>query len=191
MVEVTQSLLERFKAKKAEKDSNALQEARRLVNLYRALPCFGPDFVDKYNQMLLASKPGVRRLLGTFMGGKEVEEYLEFLDQNAHLSTSEKDEGEEETVVTQNKGYLPTPDEDLGTSKTGNISVSETQWREMQAEKEALAKQTQDLLNALKKLEGKQMSSPQGQEVGTFGKPSSFDHYSEIVEDVPGGKNDE
>ena len=80
MAENTEILLERFKAKKAEKDSASLQEARRFVNLYRSLSCFGNDFVDKYNEMLLMIKPNVRRLLSTFMGGKEVEDYLEFLE---------------------------------------------------------------------------------------------------------------
>ena len=190
MVEATQSLLQRFKAKKAEKDSNALQEARRLVNLYRSLACFGDDFVGQYNQMLLAVKPGVRRLLATFMGGKEVEEYLEFLEQTAHLPVSDK--GAEEMSVPQNKGYLPTPDEDMTVPKKDNSApVPDTQWQEMQAQKEILVKQTQELLNALKKLEEKPAPVSQIQGTRTFEKPSSFDRYSEIIEDTAGGKNNE
>ena len=52
MAEDTKILLKNFKEKKAEKDSTSLQEARRLVNLYRSLSCFGDDFVEKHNEML-------------------------------------------------------------------------------------------------------------------------------------------
>ena len=136
MPESTESLLQRFKAKKAEKDSTSLQEARRLVNLYRSLSCFGDDFVGKYNEMLLMIKPNVRRLLGTFMGGKEVEDYLEFLEQNAHLSVSEKGQTDTDAAVVpqNNKGYLPDPDLDIGAKKTTEdvISVRTSEWKELQ-----------------------------------------------------------
>ena len=86
MLESSQVLLQHFKARKSEKDRQATQEARRLVNLYRSLSCFGDGFVGQYNQMLLSVKPNVKRLLRNFMGGEEVEDYLEFLQENAHLS---------------------------------------------------------------------------------------------------------
>ena len=193
MAETTQILLERFKSKKAEKDSTSLQEARRLVNLYRSLSCFGNDFVDKYNQMLLTSKPNVRRLLSTFMGGKEVEDYLEFLEQNTHVSVSGKGENKSSTELPQNKGYLPDPDFDLGTKKEqGMISVSEKEWNEMQAQKDALVKQTQELLSALKKLEGNKFSSPQATAPNLSAtKSPSFENYSEILEDTGGDKINE
>ena len=188
MTENTEILLQRFKAKKAEKDSTSLQEARRLVNLYRSLSCFGNDFVGKYNEMLLAIKPNVRRLLSTFMGGKEVEEYLEFLEQNAHLAVSETTQEGRGEVVPQNKGYLPMPDLDVGVNKTGEkmISVREEDWNKLCAQKEHLVKQTQDLLNVLKRFEGSSFASVQG--IATPSEKSAFETYSEIIEESPGEK---
>ena len=192
MSETTQILLERFKARKTEKDSTSLQEARRLVNVYRSLSCFGSDFIDKYNQMLMDVKPNVRRLFSTFMGGKEVEDYLEFLEENAHLSVSANGEKEGLTVVPQNKGYLPDPDSDVDVSKkTETFSVSEAEWREMKAQNEALAKQTKDLLNIVKEL-GKNEKRSRGTEgYSAAPRSSSFENYSEIIEDTTGGKVDE
>ena len=183
MTEASQLLLQHFKEKKAEKDSTAVQEARRLVNLYRSLPCFGESFLPRYNQMLLEVKPGVKRLLNTFMGGKEVEDYLEFLEQNAHLTKAETEQTDV-INVSQTKGYLPTPDADLGDKKAdGMITISEAEWQEMKAQKEALIQQKQALLNTLGKLGQKPTSAPQ--------KKSSFENYSEIIEDTSGGKSDE
>ena len=191
MSEATQLLLQRFKAKKTEKDSTSLQEARRLVNVYRSLSCFGDAFIDKYNDMLLHVEPNVRRLFGTFMGGKEVEDYLEFLEENAHLSVSEK--GQNKTVgVSQTKGYLPNPDSDdtATLKKDGTIAITEQEWKEMKAQNAALAKKTQDLLNIVTKLEEKNGSQVS---VGraSMTKSSPFERYSEILEDTTGGKSDE
>ena len=184
MTEASQLLLQHFKEKKAEKDSVSLQEARRLVNLYRSLSCFGDDFVSQYNQMLLEIKPSVKRLLNTFMGGKEVEDYLEFLEQNAHLSKTEAEQSDM-VNVSQTKGYLPSPDSDLDVKKeNGMITVSEAEWQKMKNQNDDLLQQKQALLNTLTKL---------GQKPGGESKPvtSSFDNYSEIIEDTSGGKPNE
>ncbi|MGN0919964.1 MAG: hypothetical protein ACI4OR_04340 [Alphaproteobacteria bacterium] len=184
MTEASQLLLQHFKEKKAEKDSTSLQEARRLVNLYRSLPFLGEDFISRYNQMLLQVKPGVKRLLGTFMGGKEVEDYLEFLEENAHLSKTESEQ--QDTVnVSQTKGYLPTPDNDLEIKKVnGMITISEAEWQEMKIQKEALVQQIKTLLHTFESLG--QTAPPKAPE-----KKTAFENYSEIIEDVSGGKSNE
>ncbi len=174
MTEASQLLLQHFKEKKAEKDSVSVQEARRLVNLYRSLSCFGNDFLPQYNQMLLAVKPNVKRLLSTFMGGKEVEDYLEFLEQNAHLTNTEVEQTDV-VNLSQMKGYLPLPDDDLkgGREDDSMMLVSKVEWQEMKSQKEAL-------LNTLNEL--CQNSAPNSQ------SNSSNENYSEIVEDTSGGK---
>ena len=178
MTESSQTLLEHFKAKKAEKDSVALQEARLLVNLYRSLSCFGNDFLEKYNQMLLNAKPGVRRLFSMFMGGDEVEEYLEFLLQNVHLT---KEEVEKNTTqgIAQTKGYLPTPEADIPSEgQPGMITISKEEWDKLNAQKETLAKRLQVISDAAKKTESSALGA-------------DFGHYSEILEETSGGEKNE
>ena len=178
MVESSQTLLQHFKAKKSEKNSVALQEARRLVNLYRSLACFGDDFLAEYNKMLLDTKPSVKRLLGTFTGGDEVEDYLEFLQENAHLTKAEVEQNTSQGNF-QTKGYLPTPDEDVKSeTSNGMVTISKEEWEKMKAQKEALTKQLQSLSNMAKTVQT------------TVGQ-SDFDSYSEIIEDSSGGKNNE
>ncbi len=167
-----QSLLQHFKAKKSEKNSFAQQEARRLVNLYRSLSCFGDDFLNEYNQMLLNIKPNVRRLLGTFVGGDEVEDYLEFLHENAHLSDDEVNQNIEQ--VSQKKGYLPTPDMDPNSTQgSDKIMVSKEEWQKMKERAEFLEKKLRTLTDVSKTLKT---------------AVSDFENYSEIIEE---GQNNE
>ncbi len=162
-----QSILQHFKAKKSEKNSFAQQEARRLVNLYRSLSCFGDDFLNEYNQMLLDVKPNVRRLLGTFVGGEEVEDYLEFLHENAHLTKEEVKQNTEN--ITQTKGYLPTPDMDVALTQTGDtITISREEWQKMKERAEFLEKKLRTLTDASKTLKT---------------AVSDFENYSEIIEE--------
>jgi len=183
MTEASQVLLQHFKEKKAEKDSTSVQEARRLVNLYRSLSCLGEAFVPQYNQMLLQVKPGVKRLLNTFMGGKEVEDYLEFLEQNAHLTRAEAEQNDRADTL-QTKGYLPSPEADVELKKeNGTVTISEAEWQEMKKQNAALMQQKQALLNTLNQFG--QKSVPESSAA------SSFENYSEIIEDTSGGKTNE
>ena len=170
MTESKNVLLESFKNRHSEKETIFSREALRLVNLYRSLSCFGSEFVDKYNQMLLSASPAVRRLLSSFMGGEEVEEYLEFLQQHAHLSDSEVEK--ETTAAVQTKGYLPTPDSDISKTRGDkNVSIPQKEWENIQAEHLALKQQNQQLLQALSK-----------QKESAFNR-NRVESYSEIIED--------
>lgn len=178
MAGTSKNLLEKFKAKQSEKDTALLQEARRLVNLYRSISCFGDDFVDQYNKMLLNVQPNIRRLLRNFMGGEEVESYLQFLEQNIHLSQNGS-EHKNEMNTLQTKGYLPDPSMDeRGGIQKGKITVSESEWEEMKEQKKALLEQTQMLLKRLERLE--QNISGTKRPLNT---PSSYENYSEIIEE--------
>lgn len=178
MTESSQTLLQQFKLKKSEKDSVALQEARRLVNLYRSLSCLGDDFLNEYNQMLLEVKPSVKRLLTTFMGGSEVEDYVEFLQENAHLS---KTEGEQQNIsgVSQAKGYLPSPEADIAMRGQGEMmTVSKEEWEKMKLQNETLLKKLKGLSNIAKTIQ-------------SSASDFSTDDYSEIIEDISGDQNNE
>ena len=171
MTDSKNTLLETFKNRQADKNIAVAQEALRLVNLYRSLSCFGSDFVDKYNQMLLASPPAVRRLLSTFMGGEEVEDYLEFLQQNSHLSEVKSENND--VKDTLNKGYLPGPETDAIGGSSQKDSISRSDWEKMNEEQRKLKDQVQQLLNELAK--NKYSTKPP--------VVSSFDRYSEITDD--------
>ena len=193
MVENKNLLLEKFKNRQSEKDTIIFQEAQRLVNQYRSLSCFDAEFVEQYNQVLLNSSPAVRRLLSTFMGGEEVEDYLEFLQQNFHLQKDELNQKKNEE--TKNKGYLPEPENDIRTPN-GSLSVSRSEWEQMRSDYVTLKQQMQLLL--------KKVGNPNqtGVETGNFfdNKISSVDtsqtrtvkeNYSEIIEESQEDKTHE
>lgn len=175
MVNSKNVLLDSFRKKQATKETALSQEALRLVNLYRSLDYFAPEFVDKYNQMLLKTSPAVRRLLGTFMGGEEVEDYLEFLQQNAHLSDSEVEQKTD--MDAKNKGYLPEPEADIASSSNNNSQIYKDELDKLKSEQKLLKDQIQNLLDQL----------------GRTSSKNSFisNSYSEIVEEAQEEKGHE
>lgn len=181
MAENKNFLLESFKNRQSEKNTLASREALRLVNLYRSLSYFNPEFVEKYNQMLLGSSPAVRRLLHTFMGGEEVKDYLDFLQQNSHLSDTTPDQ--KQTSGNQMMtGYLPQPDSDIGLTRNneGSFSVSEAEWEKLKQEQRVLQERLQLLLKEVENT--KQKGSGFSQRPVSY-TPSSNKNYSEIIEE--------
>ena len=188
MAENKNVLLESFKSRQSEKNTLASREALRLVNLYRSLSYFNPEFVEKYNQMLLACTPPVRRLLHTFMGGEEVKDYFDFLQQNAHLSDTMSKQ--DQNFGTQTTGYLPQPDSDISLTKDdkGNFSVSQSEWEKLKQEHSILQERLQQLLKELEEV--KQKGS------GFTLRPVSYTsstnkNYSEIIEEEAEDKSHE
>ena len=179
MTESKNVLLESFKNRHSEKETESSREALRLVNLYRSLSCFGSEFIDKYNQMLLSASPAVRRLFSSLVGGEEVEDYLEFLQQHAHLSDSEV---EKETVnPIQKKGYLPSPDADvLKTGQGGSVSISQKEWENMKTEYQSMKQRIQYLLKIFEK-----------QGIAIPEQRFNPNNYSEIIEDNAEDKDHE
>ena len=177
-------LLDNFRKKQANKETAFSQEALRLVNLYRSLDCFASEFVDKYNQMLLGASPSVRRLLGTFVGGEEVEDYLEFLQQNAHLSDVEVEQKTDMDI--KSKGYLPEPNSDISSSQN-NVQFSQDEFEKLKAEQKLLKEQIQKLLNQL----GQTSQQPKPNFKNSFVSSPSSDTYSEIVEEMQEEKTHE
>ena len=189
MAETKNLLLEKFKNRQSEKDTVVFQKAMQLVNQYRSLSCFGSEFADKYNQDLLNSTPAVKRLLSTFMGGEEVEEYLEFLQQNFHLDGDELNQQKDGEI--KNKGYLPEPEADVPFKDNNNTStpISQMEWEQMKSDNVILKEQVQLLLKELGNL--KQVSSPHlsdNSSVRLSQTKNVGENYSEIIEES-GEKN--
>ena len=183
MAENKNILLESFKNRQSEKNTFASQEALRLVNLYRSLSFFNPEFVEKYNQMLLASSPDVRRLLHTFMGGEEVKDYLEFLQQNARLSdvTSEQKQNPENQVP----GYLPQPGSDVSSEEKndGKFFISQNEWEKLKQEHRVLEERLQQLLKGGEGTRNRSDLSQQSVVQKTSYTSSADKNYSEIIEE--------
>ncbi len=165
-------LLKAFQEQKVSKQNLELLAAQRLVNLYRSLHCFKPEFVDTFNQFLLSATVEEKRLLSTIMGGGEVRSYLDFLQTQVHQN-QEANGGQK----NQEKGYLPDPEEDEAVPESdGSISISAEEWQKMKAQQKALMEQTQLLANSLKGVN----VSPK---VSETPRPEISQNYSDIIED--------
>lgn len=105
-----QELLTQFNAKKHDQEDEKAIEAQRLVNMYRNLSVFPPEFVEKYNDILLGSSKEAQVLLPSIQGGASVREYLSYLQTAKGVDTSEEKTDDSDIAI---QGYLPTPEEDI------------------------------------------------------------------------------
>ena len=181
-----QTKLHSFLKQRNNKTSVAMQEAQRLVNLYRVLNEFGPDFVTQYNQMLLASSDEVQMSMKALVGGHEVRQYLEFLQ-----SEGQKTEEDETVAAPQQVGWLPSPEEDEKINdKDGLDHPSGWDWdRFKQEQSEKMAQMMDELRReqneALTRLMNQLSSSLQVQKRSSESVPSPKlqTEYSEIIEE--------
>lgn len=171
-----------FLKQRNNKTNAAMQEAQRLINLYRVLGAFGPDFVDEYNKMLMQSSDEVQMALNALVAGQEVRQYLEFLQQE------EKGQKGDESVDKKavQTGWLPLPEDEQ--PQTGEAkSISNADWAAfMKAEEEKIAKIISSLREeqetALKNLSD-QLTSTLQIRPGSISKEEEPENYSEIIEE--------
>lgn len=120
-----------FLKQKNAKTNVAMQEAQRLVNLYRVLNELGGDFVDTYNIMLQNASSEAKSSLNALVGGQEVRQYLEFLMEKNHIK-EDQEEGK-----TQQIGWLPSPEQERNSPQNQNgYAVSPEQWEQFVAQQE-------------------------------------------------------
>ena len=174
-----------FLKQRNSKTNVAMQEAQRLVNLYRVLNDFGSDFVDEYNVMLKNSSDEVQMALKALVGGQEVRQYLEFLE-----SEENKEQNDNDSInPSQQVGWLPSPETEVVKSNASG-GVSADAWQafvKQQDEKlaqiasELRAEQTEALTRMMNQLS----SSLQAQKPATSVPPPKpvQSEYSEIIED--------
>ncbi len=108
-------ILNAFVHRKKTRDNITALDAQRLVNQFRQLSVFKPEFVTEYNQQLLNSTDDIRMMMKDILGGPTVRQYFDYLQ--SQLGTSE-DRDENDNTETRpspntNAGYLPSPDEDM------------------------------------------------------------------------------
>ena len=107
-----------------------MQEAQKLINLYRTMNEFGPDFVDQYNKMLLNSSDEVQMALKGLVAGAEVRQYLDYIKEQ--VGTDEKNKGKSAGSM-QPTGYLPSPEEEVMSGVAGVSNgnfISRPEWQE-------------------------------------------------------------
>ena len=105
MSESSQSLKSIFKQEQQNRGNDVIDEAQRLVNLYRHAEAFGEEFMAKLDDMLLAASPEVQTALSDILGGQVVRQYCLFLKDKK----MPKEEKQVEEEVSEQKGYLPKP----------------------------------------------------------------------------------
>lgn len=159
------SVLEAFLKQRAKRQSNSVIEARRLVNLYRHLSLFGPDFLEEYNKMLLQASPEVQSALSDIIGGAIVRQYFDFLKgrskQTDGMDLSD-DEAANAYQYRHEESYLPSADDVMpfyygGIGKTVSASGSNESSHDFAVRsggfEQALERQSEFLLHALEKVQ--------------------------------------
>lgn len=102
-----------FLKKDEDRTDKVLEEAQRLVNLYRHSRSFPPAFLSELDAKLIQSSPEVQSAISRIIGGTEVRRYLDFLKEKNAYSTDTELENQKEEKTSSFVGYLPTPDEDI------------------------------------------------------------------------------
>ena len=180
-----QTKFQTFLKQRKTKTNVSTQEAQRLINLYRVLDDFGPDFVDEYNKMLKNSADEVQMALKALVGGQEVCQYLEFLEAEDQKEESTKNAD----GTNQQSGWLPSPDQEERAEKVNGNYVSVSEWQSFvkdQDEKftrlvdELRAEQASTLNRLMDQLSGG-LKGFKGSATETVKAPTP--QYSEIIEE--------
>ncbi|MGN1063274.1 MAG: hypothetical protein ACI4QM_03010 [Alphaproteobacteria bacterium] len=158
------TVLETFLKQREKRQNSVGMEAKRLVNLYRQLSLFGADFLDTYNNMLLAASPEVQTALSDIIGGMVVRQYLEFLKGKQKNDETPDSEDNGSYAYQQKDAYLPDADDVTpfqmpfaGAMSSAGQGVCHDQMMKIQTRffEQALAKQSQFFAQALEKMQEK------------------------------------
>ena len=104
-----QSLRSAFIEEQKTHTDTVIEEAQRLVNLYRHADAFGEDFMGRLDQMLLSASPEVQTALSDILGGQIVRKYCAYIKERLAPQMAVEDKPEEKVIPK--RGYLPEPDE--------------------------------------------------------------------------------
>ena len=104
----TQSFRSTFIEEQKIHTDTVIEEAQRLVNLYRHADSFGKDFMVRLDQMLLSAPAEVQTALSDILGGQIVRRYCTYLKER---TMPKNDPNPEEKQPLPQQGYLPDPNE--------------------------------------------------------------------------------
>ncbi len=170
-------ILNAFVHRKKTRENNIALDAQRLVNLFRQLSVFKPEFVSEYNQLLLNSSDDVRVMMKDIVGGPTVRQYFDYLQTRLGYADDADENSTNEThqQLNANTGYLPNPDDDTPVyfnqnDKSGEsiieISHSNALAETLQIFQENNRKQLETLTEALTALKN-QLGQPSSKNVRT------------------------
>jgi hypothetical protein len=190
--------LKAFLDNKNTKANTAMQQAQKMVNLYRSLDDFGEDFVDQFNKELLEISENAELMLNALIGGNEVRQYLDYL---RHTNTVDNDaEQGDASVIPPTQGYLPGPEQDGSDDEVKSSAyVSQLDFEKFKTEQadlmrqlseQLLTHQAQALAQAIKQLypNSENLQQTKSRATGTpYTERYTSSEYSEIIEDkIPG-----
>lgn len=151
-----QSFRKAFVEDQTKRTDRVLDEAQRLVNLYRHADAFGADFAPKLDQMLLSLSPEVLSALSNILGGEVVRRYYTYLKDKT--SSGHEQPAPDETIIPQ-QGYLPDPTQNEVVSTSGadatdiNRLLKEFLTAHQQELNEVLKAQSTNLETILKRID--------------------------------------
>ena len=116
------SMHDSFIKKNEEQSDKILEEAQRLVNLYRHSNSFSSDFRKDLDEKLLYASAEVQSALSRIIGGEEVRRYLDFLKSNTMSPSSSTTDINEDGDQIPMAGYLPDPENDISVCNSSNTS---------------------------------------------------------------------
>ena len=190
-IDSANQLLNAFVHRKKTRDNTTAITAQRLVNLFRQLSVFKPEFVAEYNRMLLSASDEVRMMMKDIVGGPTVRQYLDFLQAKSE-QVSDEDESEHAEMKSElsiNTGYLPDPEEDTPFAFrpmqshadqtvpeiVPDFSQSEAFMQVLNGYQEANRKQTELLTDVLKELKN------QLKKGANVSQPTSIDSQEHVA----------
>ena len=190
----TASMKTAFTRQKEDRVDKVMDEAQRLVNLYRHADAFGEGFQKKLDEMLKKISPEVQAAFSDILGGAVVRQYYDFLMGNK-ADTSPDDALAEEPAPPAQQGYLPPPDEDdidtpapMGGDSTALKSLVKNMIQAHQSELERLLQaQTETLSQVLQRLDKNthDIASRQTDRLIHAMRQESGNTYSDVIEETP------
>lgn len=112
----TQSFRSDFIKEQKIHTDTVIEEAQRLVNLYRHADSFGKDFMVRLDKMLLSAPAEVQTALSDILGGKIVRQYCAYLKERTTPKNT-SDQNAENAQPLPQQGYLPDPEEQASSSQ--------------------------------------------------------------------------
>jgi len=183
-----QSFRSAFIQEQQNRTDYVLEEAQRLVNLYRHADSFGEAFMPELDKMLLAMSPEVQTALSDILGGQIVRQYYDYLKEKGKPAPEQDEQPETVENKPVSVGYLPQPDSETnpvpgGTADTEKLLKTLLEAHDSEL-KELLKEQTNTLSALLQRLNQK---SPDSSYVvrdyqPNYRRQANHKKYSDVIE---------
>lgn len=192
MKDQVQSYRGEFIEEKKKHGNTVLDEAQRLVNLYRHANAFGENFSAQLDEMLLSASPEVQMALSDILGGQVVRQYCTYLKERTTPQDNKEQSNQETDVLGKRLGYLPEPEDETSISSQGNSKEIEALFKTVltahQQELSELIKAQSENLTALlgrSNQEGYEKTSYPTTRFKNTVEQDKGKRYADVIEAVP------